>query len=468
VDQHPILRQIASLEGQLLSLRESLQSLPAEQRSQAAADLQGLRAALAELQEQLDPGPTGHDGPSVSPPYVTPDATGGGELVWSAERTTRLYAINTGLSVALTPVQVAHVVVEQALPALSADSGVIMLAPDNATLKTLDSVGSGPALEPIPVNDASPFGQAARSAQSVWIESHQELRTLYPSAVGLAWSDASSLAVVPLIAEGRVLGIMAFRFDIARSFTFADRAFLLVLAQQCAAALERVHLYERVRQAAALEERNRLARDLHDSVSQALYAIVLAVTAGQANLTKDLNRVARALDNIQALTGAAQADLRALLFDLRADSVAQRGLVNALQERAQFLRLRHGLTVETELCAEPALRTQCKNALYGIAREALHNAAKHARASQVDLKLAQSGDYLVLEVADNGVGFTPDKVRSGRYGLQSMRERAAELGADFRIESAPDQGTRVVVVVPNATYSVGVGDAAPCVDADRR
>jgi signal transduction histidine kinase len=228
--------------------------------------------------------------------------------------------------------------------------------------------------------------------------------------------------------------------------------------------MERVHLYEQVREAAALEERNRLARDLHDSVSQALYAIVLGVTVGRTNLNKDLGRVARALDNIESLATAAQADLRALLFDLRADSVARTGLVNSLAERAQFLHLRHGLAVHTDLCEEPPLGAQCKDALYGIAREALHNAAKHARASAVELRLARLPEALVLEVKDDGIGFEPGQVRSSRYGLQSMRERATELGAEFRVESARGQGTRVITTVPMRAMLANGQRVTPCVE----
>lgn len=459
MNQDSIRRQIASLEAQVLSLRDSLATMPEAQRVANLADMERLRAAASEL-SAIAGAHAGDDDSATSIRAETSPSEGA--LAWTTERTTRLYAINTALSVALTQAEAAHVVIDQALPALDADAGVILLAVDDATLKVVEASDDGRAtIGPVPIADSSPFGEAVRAAQSVWIETPEQLRARYGAWTDSSWSDAASLAAVPLIAEGKVLGVMAFRFDTARPFTISDRAFMLVLAQQCAAALERVHLYEQVRQAAALEERNRLARDLHDSVSQALYAIVLAVTVGRANLNKDLSRVSRVLDNIEALTGAAQADLRALLFDLRGDSVSRTGLVNALLERAQFLRLRHNLAVRTELCEEPALGAQCKEALYGIAREALHNAAKHARASQVEVELAKSPDGLVLAIRDDGIGFEPGKVRQGRYGLQSMRERASELGAELRVESAKGQGTRVVVFVPLVSSAAGSG-LPPC------
>lgn len=445
MNQNLIRRQVASLEAQAFSLRDSLAAVPEDERAAHADDVARLRSVVAELcalaGETSDDGDHGPD---------MPEETSGAALAWTAERTTRLYAINTGLSVALTQAQAAHVVVDQALPALGANAGVILVVTEGATLKAIDVWDGERAtpVEPFALTDPTPFAEAVRTAQSIWIETPDELHARYRRWGDTSWAETASLAVVPLIAEGRVLGVMAFRFDVARPFTISDRAFMLVLAQQCAAALERVHLYEQVRQAAALAERNRLARDLHDSVSQALYAIVLAVSVGRANLNKDLARVARVLDNIEALTGAAQADLRALLFDLRADSVSRTGLVNALLERAQFLRLRHNLAVRTELCEEPVLGQQCKEALYGIAREALHNAAKHARATQVEVKLARLAEGLALEVSDDGIGFEPGNIKQVRYGLESMRERAAELGAALSIESASGKGTRIEVFVP--------------------
>ncbi len=360
-------------------------------------------------------------------------------------------------------------VIDQALPALGADAGVMLLVVDGGTLEpVVVPGGDGPPMGPVALDDSSPFGEVAATAQSLWIETPGDLRGRYASWATPGWSEAGALAVIPLIAEGRVLGVLGFRFDVPQPLPIADRAFMLVLAQQSAAVLERVHLYEQVRQAAALQERNRLARDLHDSVSQALYAIILAVTAGKANLHKDLGRVERALDNVQVLTGAAQADLRALLFDLRDDSIKRNGLVNALLERAQFLRQRHGLAVTTSLCEEPALGAACKEALYGIAREALHNALKHARANQVGLRLAAVQGGLRLEIADDGIGFEPGHLRPGHYGLQSMRERALELGARFDLDTGPGQGTRVTVFVPFAGDTDTSPHQPPCANGGRQ
>lgn len=467
MDRYPIRTQIADLEAEVLALGEALTLLPVPDRVLAAGDLARVQAAFAALQLLTDQG-LSEDGD------VRPEPGGDGaearageaddQVIWTAIRTTRLYAINTALSVALTPAQVAQVVVAEALPAVSADAGVIFYSPDGTNLRPVGDAGamawtkSGPLLPA----DPSPFADAARTAQAVWIESREELLARYPRWTDDPWHETAALTVVPLVIQGRTLGVMAFRSNAPRPFTLADRAFFLVLAQQCASALERVQLYEQARRAAVLEERNRLARDLHDSVSQAFYAIALNVTAGRANLEKDLSRVARALDNIQSLAAAGQADLRALLFDLHTDSVPRTGLVNALLDRARFLRVRHGQTVRTELCLEPDLPAPCKEAIYGIAREALHNATKHARANQIDIRLSQSSESLLLDIQDDGVGFNLDEARPDHYGLETMRERAAELGAELKIQTARGQGTRVIVVVPTSDQSASGGRTSRC------
>ena len=292
------------------------------------------------------------------------------------------------------------------------------------------------------------------------------MRRRFPSWRDSPWSLAGSIAAMPLIAEGRVLGVMAFRFDGPRPFTIADRAFMLVLAQQSASAFERVHLYEQVRRAAAHEERSRLAADLHDSVSQALYAIVLSVSVGRTNLTQDLARVARALDNIESLTGLAQADLRALLFDLRADFVRQTGLVNALEERAQFIRLRHGLAVRTELCDEPTLGPLCKEALYGIAREALHNAAKHARASQVSLKLSSRQRGWCWRSRTMGSGSTRLKRSPATTGWSSCANERLSWAPRCVSRALVGKDARVLTVVPRYSNSIAGQDISPCADGD--
>ena len=205
---------------------------------------------------------------------------------------------------------------------------------------------------------------------------------------------------------------------------------------------------ERAQQLAAMEERQHLARELHDSVSQALYGISLGAHTALVVRDRDPAKLTEALDYILAQADAGLTEMRALIFELRPESLETEGLVVALTRQATALQARHGISVEIKSSVEPDLPFEAKEALYRIAQEALHNAARHARANKVDLRLNYTAQEIVLEVADDGVGFDPTGLFVGHLGLRSMRERAMRQGGTLDIESAPGLGTRVRARIP--------------------
>src|SRR5579884_2396873 len=208
-------------------------------------------------------------------------------------------------------------------------------------------------------------------------------------------------------------------------------------------------LYEKAQQLAALQERQRLARELHDSVSQAIYAIGLsASTAYEALASNDPKQAETSIEYVLTLAEAGLAEMRALIFELRPESLESEGLVAALNRQVAVLRTRYRLTVEANLDNEPDLSLEKKEALYRIAQEALHNIVKHAHATTVVLELTGQDHIVTLEVEDNGKGFDPAQSFPGHLGLRSMRERAAKVGATLDIKSTPGQGTQVQVQVP--------------------
>ncbi len=210
-------------------------------------------------------------------------------------------------------------------------------------------------------------------------------------------------------------------------------------------------LYEQAQELAALQERQRLARELHDSVSQALYGISLgAHTAGEA-LESDPEQAMASIEYVIALAEAGLAEMRALIFELRPESLEIEGLVAALTRQVAVLRSRYKLTVDATLDDEPALPLEMKHALYRVAQEALHNTVKHARASTVALRLARQNNEIILQVRDNGKGFNPTGPFPGHFGVRSMEERVAKMGGTLTIESAPGQGTCIDVRVPRGT-----------------
>jgi signal transduction histidine kinase len=220
------------------------------------------------------------------------------------------------------------------------------------------------------------------------------------------------------------------------------------VATQAAIAIENARLYEQAQEVAVLEERQRLARELHDSVSQALYGIALGAKTARALLDRDPAMVSDPLEYVLQQAAAGLAEMRALIFELRPDALQTEGLIAALEKQVESMRARHGLQVNALFCSEPKISFPAKEALYRIAQEGMHNTVKHARATVVDVKLDCSADGVTLELSDNGRGFNPNGSFPGHLGLQSMRERAVQLGGSLDVESSPGTGTRIHVRIP--------------------
>lgn len=253
---------------------------------------------------------------------------------------------------------------------------------------------------------------------------------------------------VPLVAKGRAIGLLTLAYSQPRYYTRRHANLVRALANQAAVALEHARLYGQAQELAALQERQQLARELHDSVAQALYSIALGARTARTLLDRDPSKLAEPLDYVLALAQAGQAEMRALIFELRPESLEVEGLVTALTKQAEAVQARYGLRVVMELGEEPLLPFLAKEALYRIAQEALHNIVKHAHATTVELRLHAFATGIVLEVIDNGVGFNPEQSFPGHLGMQSMRERVAHLGGMVEITSAPGQGAQIRVLIP--------------------
>jgi signal transduction histidine kinase len=202
----------------------------------------------------------------------------------------------------------------------------------------------------------------------------------------------------------------------------------------------------------AMEERRRIARDLHDSVSQALFSTVLHTRTAQKALVQEggdpSGRVGRSLGTIADLTRSVQAEIRSLIFELRRDPVDD-GLVAALVRHASELGASDGLTIDVQGPASRLpLSQHAETQLLAIGREALANVVRHAGASAAEVRVDLRQEQVVLEVRDDGRGFDTTAGHPGHFGLDSMRSRTAEVGGRFTIASAPWAGTRIRVRVP--------------------
>jgi signal transduction histidine kinase len=261
---------------------------------------------------------------------------------------------------------------------------------------------------------------------------------------------ARSELTVPLIVRDQVIGFQTMLHETSGYYTTRHAELATMFAQQAAVAIENARLYEQVQGKAALEERQRLARELHDSVSQALYSILLNASTADELFGAAPEQAHGLVRDVLGLAEGGLAELRALIFELRPESLEREGLIGALEKQVAAVQARHGLRVRMQLGGEPDLPQAGKEAVYRVAQEALHNAVKHARAHTLDLSLELGRAEVALVVADDGRGFDPRGEFPGHLGLQSMRERAAAVGGTLEIQSAPGEGTRLSARFPLA------------------
>jgi two-component system, NarL family, sensor histidine kinase LiaS len=208
-------------------------------------------------------------------------------------------------------------------------------------------------------------------------------------------------------------------------------------------------LAEQAHQLAVVEERNRLARDLHDSVSQQLFSITMLAAAARELVVHNPQQAAQHLAGLQQAAQQALHETRSLIHELRPAALNSQGLGPALRQYVQEFRNREGLAVELHVADERRLPLAHELALFRIVQEALANVARHAHASSVALQLWHEPGQVVLRVADNGQGFDPQHPpRTGGVGMGSMAERARELGGQLTIASRPGQGTTITATLP--------------------
>jgi signal transduction histidine kinase len=268
---------------------------------------------------------------------------------------------------------------------------------------------------------------------------------------------------VPVRDGDRVLGIIfaANKTSAAaagRGFTERDEEILSLFAAHAAIALTNARLYERSRELSVMQERSRLARDLHDAVTQKLFSIrahARAAAVLAAREPVDAARVRAEIEVVGELGAEAHAELRAVIDGLAPPDLEAAGLAESLRRYAVLAGRAHGVPVTFTAGCLPALGPRAETAFYRVAQEALHNALRHAGASGVRVSLVQAGRQVVLQVSDNGHGFVA-REQSGGLGLDSMRERAAAAGGKLTIRSGP-KGTVVRMTVPFRTVPVKTG-----------
>ncbi len=207
-------------------------------------------------------------------------------------------------------------------------------------------------------------------------------------------------------------------------------------------------LGEQVRQAAVIEERQRLARELHDAVSQQLFAIAMTTAAIKRMIERNPERAAQQIELVEEMAAGAQAEMRALLLHLRPATLQNRTLREAICELLEEMSRKHRLGITWEIEEVPGLPSGIEDHLFRILQEALSNTLRHARANHIAVKLFTQQGQVRLRVSDDGVGFDPEGEKMTSYGLVSMRERVTEVGGALEVYSAVGKGTQIEVRIP--------------------
>lgn len=343
--------------------------------------------------------------------------------------------------------QVLDIVCAEAQGLIGATGSAVLLLTDRAWLEVRHSMGRPlAAVERLPV-DGSLAGLVVRKGKPVLLN---DLTPLGDIQVYQWPSDLNALLAVPLHANGGVIGVL----DVVNKpggFTDEDVRVMTIFAHQAAMAIEHARLQQQAEQLAVLQERERLARELHDSVTQSLYSVNLFANAAALALTAGKQATATGyLHELQETAQEGMRDMRLLIFQLHPPELETEGLTAVLQARLAAVEARAGLQTDFRVEGERRLPIAVEAELYWIAQEALNNVLKHARAQHVTVRLHFTANKILLEVGDDGIGFDPLTVGPegrGGVGLRSMAERATRLGGTLICDSSVGAGTRVKVEV---------------------
>ena len=351
-----------------------------------------------------------------------------------------------------TSTELARDVVAQADTLMASDGTSIFLVSESGSLRRTAGLGM-----------PDPDGVDDLVAQAIG-EKTAVVRHLPPPEAGTGTTQGIVVLAVPLVIRGEaqpleptgkplqyediVFGALAFTYKDRRALKDNNVRIARAFADQAALAIENARLRTRIEETAIEAERTRLARDLHDSVTQSLFAASLKAEA-LAEMLEDPEKARRAVEELRRLTRGSLAGMRTMLLEMRGDALTQTPLPELLRHLVEAGGGRIGADVRLRVEGQrPQLPPDVQTALYRIAQEALNNVARHARAGEVWVDLRLSDDGVRLEVGDDGLGFDPGVEAAGHFGLRNMRERAESVGAGFGIETGAGRGTVVAVEWP--------------------
>ena len=349
-----------------------------------------------------------------------------------------------------------------------ANAGVIYHIEINKQLIAVEAACGMPAefmaLKTMPLTDTEP-NQAILDRQPFAVtDLTDRLTTVYPDSTSFpaqlqTWSTVvrehfGAYLAVPLVVKDKVYGAISLYYHTPREFSDEEIELAIAFADQAALAIENARLRAQAQQAAVTAERSRLARDLHDAVTQTLFSASLIAEVLPRLWERNSDEGHRRLEELRELTRGALAEMRTLLLELRPSALVEAKLSDLLRQLAESIIGRARVPVVVEVKDEFGLPAEVKVALYRIAQEALNNVAKHAGASQATVRLQRvpsargtgAKETIELSIHDDGRGFEPESISPDSLGLGIMRERAETIGAALQIESQLGKGSQVTVI----------------------
>jgi len=281
----------------------------------------------------------------------------------------------------------------------------------------------------------------------VWSDDPQAifLRSILDDGAEVLLEGMQSWMWVPLAVRGRIIGGVGVAESTQNYFTAHHADLALSVANQAAITMINAELYGQAQELAVLEERQRLARNLHDAVNQSLFSAGLIAEVLPRLWDRNQEEARRSLEDLRRLTRGAMAEMRALLAELRPSTLTDSSLSDLLRLLANAFSGRTNVPIAVTVEGEFFLPAEAQVAFYRVCQEALNNVAKHAKASQVEIELKQEEAVIEMRIRDDGEGFDPEKKISGHYGLGMMHERAEAAGALLTVTSQPGHGTELTV-----------------------
>ncbi len=355
----------------------------------------------------------------------------------SLQRTT------TALLQKLTLDEVLEIVCSEARHLTNATGSAILLSEDEGWLQVMISTGTPlPVLERLPL-EGSIAGSAIEQGMHVLINNPSDQVQVYYRN-----PDLKNLLVIPLRVEETIIGVL----DVVNKHTgFSEDDFRImsIFADQAAIAIETARLQKHAEQLAVFEERQRLARELHDSVTQALYSLSLYTEATQKALNGEkLEKALEYLAELRTMVREAMLDMRLLIFELHPPILEKEGLIAAIETRLKAVEARSGIQTEFQVEGEKRLPINTETELFRMIQEALTNVVKHAKANHVRISVQYETNLFRLIIKDDGIGFDPKaSIHGGGIGLIGIQERVQKMDGNLILESSPNKGTSLEIIV---------------------